>query len=160
MINNYTKLSTSNDTWLKNGKGVARGIPPGARTKASNTWLVSMMMFFLLLVGDVALAQVSYTQAFTSNAGSWTGNFSQFTGTTACGGSGGAMRRNLYGSAPTGELISPNLGTSNGTTLQTITYAYKAANWSANTVGTNPWGSFDVQYGSSATGPWTTIATV
>lgn len=114
----------------------------------------------LALLAGSATAQVSYSENWDVGVGGWTGNFSRFTGTTACGGSGGAMRRNLWASATTGQLISPLTGTSLGG-VTTIDYNYKAMNWSANTIAAPvPWGSFDVQYGPSATGPWTTIATV
>ena len=69
------------------------------------------------------------------------------------------MRRNLYASATSGQLISPSTGTSNGGSA-TVSYTYKAAVWSANTAAASNWGNFQVQYGSSATGPWTTFATV
>jgi hypothetical protein len=112
------------------------------------------------LFAGVAQAQVTYSFNFDTNSTGWTGNFARFTDTTVCGGTGGAMRRNLWSSATTGQLISPSTGTSFGG-LTTITYDYKVANWSPNTVPTpTPWGSFDVQYGSTATGPWTTFATV
>jgi hypothetical protein len=112
------------------------------------------------LLATAATAQVNYSFNFDANSTGWTGNFGRFTGTTACGGSGGAMRRNLYSGATTGSLISPSTGTSTGGTT-TITFDYKAAVWSANTAGApTPWGNFDVQYGATATGPWTTIANV
>ena len=112
------------------------------------------------LLATAATAQVNYSFNFDANSTGWTGNFGRFTGTTACGGTGGAMRRNLYSGATTGQLISPSTGTSTGGTT-TITYDYKVANWSANNVATAAtWGSFDVQYGATATGPWTTFATV
>ena len=112
------------------------------------------------LLATAASAQVNYSFNFDANSTGWTGNFARFTGTTTCGGTGGAMRRNLWSSAPTGQLVSPSVGTSNGGTT-TITFDYKAAVWSANTAGApTPWGNFDVQYGATATGPWTTIANV
>jgi hypothetical protein len=158
MINNYTTLRPRSGTWLKNGIGVARGIPPGTRTKINSFWLFSLFTLLSVLFGQEAYSQINYTQNFDVNNGSYTG-FTRFTGTTACGGSGGGMRMNLYSSVTTGTLVSPLIGVSqSGPT--TISYSYKAANWSANTVGTNPWGSFLVQYGATATGPWTTIATV
>lgn len=113
-----------------------------------------------LVLGASATAQVTYTQNFTAGSSGWTGDFGAFSGTSACGGSGGAMRANLYDSNTSDNLVSPNLGTSLGG-LTTITYDYKCADWSANTSPTaSPWGSFDVQYASSASGPWTTIATI
>ena len=102
-------------------------------------------------------AQASHSNDFNANATGYTGDIFRTTATTACGTA--SMRKNIYTSATTGTMITPNCGNAAGGVV-TVTYKYKAANWSANTVGTNPWGSFTVQYGATATGPWTTFATV
>lgn len=118
-----------------------------------------------LVLGVSATAQVTYTQNFSVNAASWTGDFAHFTGATTCGGAGGAMRANIYNFNTSDNLVSPNLGTSLGNST-TVTYDYKCANWNATpalenvTPTATPWGSFNVQYAASASGPWTTIATV
>jgi len=123
-------------------------------------WYLLLTILFVSSVAIDSRAQVSYTFNFDANSTGWTGGFARFTGTTACGGAGGAMRVNLYSSVTSANLISPSTGTSNGA-LATITYTYKVANWSANNAATpTPWGSFNVQYGATSTGPWTTIATV
>ena len=124
-------------------------------------WWKMLATAFILLLADTSFGQVNFSQNFDVASTGWTGNFTRFTGTTACGGAGGAMRRNLYsgGTTSTGQLISPSTGTSSGA-LATITYTYKAAVWSANTAAQSNWGSFQVQYGATATGPWTAIATV
>ena len=112
-----------------------------------------------LLFASQSMAQVSYSFNFDANSTGWTGNFTRFTGTTSCGGTGGAMRKNLYSSVTTGELISPLTGTSVAGNC-TISFDYKVQKWSANTTAApSPWGTIDVQYGSTATGPWTTFAT-
>jgi transposase-like protein len=130
--------------------------PRGQRTR---WWGKAAALSALFALGLGANAQVSYSFNFDANSTGWTGNYSRFTGTTACGGSGGAMRRNIF-SATVGNLISPSTGTAIGGEI-TISYDYKVNVWSANNVGAaTPWGSFNVQYGASATGPWTTIATV
>lgn len=159
MINNYTNLSSGSRTWLKRQTPDVVGNAPNTDGLFKRFWVLSLIILSVF-TGFSSYAQVNYSQNFNTDAGSFTGGFTRFTGATACGGSGGAMRRNLYSGVTTGELISPNTGTANGTSAQIITYDYKAATWSANTSGTNPWGSFVVQYGSSAAGPWTTIATV
>lgn len=73
------------------------------------------------------------------------------------------MRRNLWSSATTGNLISPLTGNSLGGNI-TLTYDYKVAQWDSagnnNVPQASPWGNFVVQYGATATGPWTTVATV
>jgi len=120
-------------------------------------------LLFLVLVClgylNSAKGQVNYLQNFDTNSGSYT-VFSRFTGATACGGSGGSMRKNIYSSGTSGAMVSPQVGTSLGG-LTTISFDYKVANWSANTTGTSGnWGNFVVQYGATASGPWTNIATV
>jgi hypothetical protein len=131
---------------------------PFLEPKNMNKFLLSTAA--LALLSAAASAQISYSFDFNVNSTGWTGNFSRFTGTTTCGAAGGSMRRNLWSSATTGQLISPLTGTTLGGTV-TITYDYKCMVWSANTVAApTPWGSFDVQYGATAAGPWTTFATV
>lgn len=110
------------------------------------------------LLSVSASAQIAYTQDFNAGAGGWSGSsWSQYANSTACGGTGGAMRKNLYGSVPTGQLTSPSLGSSLGGAMA-ISFDYKVCDWSANTVGTlAPFGTIAVQYAASASGPWTTI---
>ena len=132
-----------------------------SRISLSLLTFAAMWISFLLL-NPLLHAQVTYQENFEVNSGSFTGNFARFTGTSACGGSGGSMRRNLYSSSTfsTGQLISPSVGNSLGGAT-TVTFSYKVANWSANNVGTSGnWGNFTVQYGPTATGPWTTVFTV
>jgi len=124
------------------------------------TWLRVFCLTLLAAVfGLQAQAQVAYgPQAFSTNIASWSG-FTYYTGTTACGGSGGAVRKNLYSSVTTANFVSPNLGTSFGGAT-TVSYSYKVANWSANTVGTpTTFGNFNIQWSNSASGPWTTATT-
>lgn len=123
-------------------------------------WLLSCCMAIVLAVLSTvsSVAQVNVTYDFNLNSTGWTGNITRTTVTSACGSA--SMRRNLYSSVPTGNMVSPSLVGNNGA-LVTLSYKYKVADWSANTVGTpNPWGSFNVQYGPSATGPWTTFQTI
>ena len=121
--------------------------------------LFSISLFFSFFIFNVAFSQITTTTwNFNANSTGWTGNIVRTTATTACGSA--SMRRNLYSTVTTGNLVSPVLPGTNNQGVITLSYKYKAANWSANTVGTNPWGSFNVQYGPTATGPWTTLATV
>ncbi|NNT71775.1 T9SS type A sorting domain-containing protein [Flavobacterium sp. IMCC34852] len=157
MINNYTILNSRSTTgfglWQSN-----EGNSPISLFGLRKMWFVILLFALNLISMQTITAQVSFSQNFDVNSTGWTG-FSRFTGTTACGGTGGSMRFNLYSSSTFGNLVSPLVGVATGGNI-TIGYSYKAANWSANTVGTNPWGSFNVQYASSTAGPWTTIATV
>ncbi|MCB0763368.1 MAG: hypothetical protein KDB84_01585, partial [Flavobacteriales bacterium] len=113
----------------------------------------------VLLSGGLS-AQVNYSYGWEpTGLGGWTGGGSRFTGATVCSGSA-AVRRNLYSGVTTWDFVSPELGTSQGG-LTTLTFNYKAAVWSANTVGV-PAGAFtmNVQWGTSASGPWTTLGTI
>jgi len=112
-----------------------------------------------LLFAGTAAAQVTYpVQDFTASIAGWTG-FTRFTNSSACGGAGSSVRFNLYNFATTANLVSPSLGTSTGGST-TITYDFKAADYAPNTVGSANMGTYNVQYGASASGPWTTFATV
>ncbi|MFO1029541.1 MAG: hypothetical protein U1F60_00545 [Planctomycetota bacterium] len=69
------------------------------------------------------------------------------------------MRRDIFQAGPA-ELISPYLGNSNGG-LVTVSFWYKVHVWSANTVpAVAPFGTIEVQYGPSATGPWTIAGSI
>lgn len=118
-----------------------------------NRLFLSLMTCFMFLMGmwtNESLAQVSYSNDFNANATGWTGTITRTTATTACGTA--SMRRNLYSSVTIGNMVTPSMAGNNGGTV-TVSYKYKAANYSANTVGTNPWGYFNVQYSTtSATG--------
>jgi hypothetical protein len=128
----------------------------GLNRHAASFLLVFTFLFSFVGEGWGQLTTTTYD--FNANATGWTGNITRTTATTACGSA--SMRRNLYSTVTTGNLVSPVLPGTNNLGQVTVSYKYKAANWSANTVGTNPWGSFNVQVGTTATGPWTTIATV
>jgi len=123
----------------------------------SAKWLGLFFLTLTLLLSQDGFSQVSYSNNFNANATGWTGNITRTTATTACGSA--SMRRNMYVDVPAGNMVSPLTGTSNGGST-TLTYSYKVADWSANTVGTSNWGSFNVQYGPTASGPWTTIQTI
>lgn len=114
-----------------------------------------------LMVAATATAQVNYTQTFDTGISGWTGGSGTgyFTGATACGGAGGAIRDNIYFTSANNWTGSPLLGTSFGGAM-TLSFDMKVADWSANTVGTAGWGSLDVSYGPTASGPWTSVGTV
>lgn len=132
-------------------------------TKQINNMMKKIRQLIFLVVAlfvvNSAFGQINYLQNFEVNNGSYT-TFSRFTGSSACGGSGGAMRKNIYSTTSQGAMVSPLIGTSLGGTI-TISFDYKVANWSANTTGTTGnWGNFVVQYGQTSSGPWTNIATI
>lgn len=113
-------------------------------------------------------SQINYTQNFDDGPGNWI-DFDGFYDTTFNACTDGSFRGNFYyyiydgeGYDNPAETVSPSVGLSNGQ-LATITYNYKLMQYSDTTVPTpnSPdWGSFQFQYGSSPTGPWTTFQTV
>lgn len=111
-----------------------------------------------LLFASQSAAQVNFSANFNvSPVTGWSGNITRST-TLPC--AVASMRRNLYQPTnPTGQLVSPSTGTSIGN-LTTITYDYKVYDFSGGGPTPPTWGSFEVQYGATATGPWTTIATI
>jgi hypothetical protein len=127
--------------------------------KKSSLMLRFLYLAFLALVLQIpnANAQISYSANFNANSTGWSGNIIRTTATSACGSP--SMRRNLFGGATAGNMVSPAL-VGNNLGQITVNYNYKCAIWSANTVGQNPWGNFNVQVGTTPFGPWTTVATV
>ncbi len=127
--------------------------------KKLQKYLSLLCLFVTLSYSSATWGQINYTADFTSDMQSWTSpgfDYNQYTGATAC--AGGAVRTNLYSGNADAILVSPTVGTSTGG-LIVMTYDYKVANWSANTVGTaNPWGQFTVEYAASAAGPWTAVS--
>lgn len=109
-----------------------------------------------LALASTSAAQVTYSFNWNANQTGWTGSFARNVNNPCAIAS---TRFNLWASAPTGTLISPNTGTATGVS-QTISYNYKAYEFSSGAPTPAPWGSFDVQYGPSAAGPWTTFATI
>ena len=143
----------------------------GHLARRTGDWLRSgplMVLLAFLLLGQGAQAQIAYSQNFTLNNGGFTAGgtapanlFSWFSNTTACGGAGGSMRRNIYTATTNGSMVSPAIPGNNAAAV-TLNYTYKVRVWSANTAATAAtWGSFTVQYSTVGTaGPWTNIATI
>lgn len=104
-----------------------------------------------------ASAQVNYSESFASIAG-WTVAGGYSPGYKATGGcAGGSLGTNLYVSGSQGNFTSPSMGTALGGTM-TLTFNYKIWQYgTAQTPAAAPFGTTNVQIGSSATGPWTTV---
>jgi hypothetical protein len=123
-----------------------------------------ILTFLFGMLPNISFGQVNYTQNFDASAAGWTGLSPWatywYSGGTACGGSGGALRVNIYAFNPSDIFTSPLVGTSVAGVVS-LSYDYKVAEWSANTTGQGgDWGSFEVQYAASLSGPWTTAETV
>lgn len=115
-------------------------------------------------------AQVNYTQNWnTGNTlQNWTNLtgvpngtiFSHFTGNTACGGAGGALRATMQNPGSTATITSPSVGTSTGG-VTTLAFEYKAALNSPNNVGAQATSfAFEAFWGSSTNGPWQSIGVI
>ncbi len=85
MINNYTTLNSSANTGFKNQKRVAGETPPTSRPKASNSWLMSLMLLVMFVFSSGTLwSQIAlpYSETFagisaangfpTVTGGAWT----------------------------------------------------------------------------------------
>jgi hypothetical protein len=123
------------------------------------TLLVTMLLGFL----TVSNAQIGVSEGFNASTtvpAGWANPNTYFVSATqAC--SGNSIRKNLYDSATTAVLTTPNyVGASNGTDV-TFSFDYKIVNWSAATVATPAgWGNTQVQYSIDAGGTWTTAYTI
>lgn len=130
-----------------------------ASTRSWSPLALKFVLGFLgLLLSVSSYSQVTYTQGFETNIASWTGGWSRTTSSTPCTGVGQA-RKNIYTIATAGAFGSPSLGTSNGG-LTTFSFSYKIINFSGATATPNTFGSIAVQWGTSSTGPWTTLQTI
>jgi len=162
MIINYNSLSRGRDAWLKNDVGEVNGSPPTSSGIACLKRFFAVFLLLLTFISQDINAQVSYSQDWTATGlASWTSPSSVFGRTTSqiCGTGGSIRGERYYGNS--GSFVSPSLGTSNGG-MVTFSYGYKVVNWSAATVATPAAsvGTITLEYGSSATGPWTVAQTI
>jgi hypothetical protein len=129
--------------------------------KRIRTVLQSVALAIALITSTVSgWGQVNYTQNWNAitTTGGWSTNWASTT-SLVCEGTR-AVRKNIYTTATAGAFVSPLLGTSNGA-LVNMSFQYKVTNWSAGTVATPAtFGTIQVQYGPTATGPWTTAFTI
>jgi len=110
-------------------------------------------------------SQVSYSENFDATNGGWTSTGATWSQTTndPCTGAG-SVRANLWSSSTTSTFRSPLLPNSNGGVI-TLNFNYKILDYvfpggGPATPNSPAWGSILVQYGSSTTGPWTTVHTI
>jgi hypothetical protein len=113
------------------------------------------------LIGHVANAQINYSQGWdAAGMGGWVSEDEYFSNTTAqpCSGNG-AIRANLYYGLGD-NIVSPDMGASNGGEL-TVNYSYKAVDYYDLAEPAFPSAiTIEVQWASSASGPWTTLQTI
>lgn len=116
-------------------------------------------LFVAVLLGFLtnSNAQIGLLETFNASTTiptGWTNpNFYGGTSSQAC--NGNSVRKNLYSSATTAVLTTPNYpGASNGTDI-TFSFDYKIVNWSAATVATPAgWGSSIVEVSTDDGATW------
>lgn len=124
----------------------------------SNHFLSSFWLFLIVHSFQTLNAQVNVSYNFDVNASGFTSNFSHLPVPFACTGS--FMRRYFGGAGSNGFLISPLTGTSQGN-ITTISYDYKiVTSYPQEGPQSGNWGYFNVQFGATSSGPWTTVQTV
>lgn len=114
------------------------------------------------LWGNNASAQVNYSEGFEGTI-NWGGTGFINSTDSPCEGTHSYLSDLHGGFVPNGSdtAISPSLGSSNGSQVS-LAYNYKVLN-SQNgqpVLNSSNWGSITVAWGTSATGPWTTLETI
>ena len=72
MMNNYNSLSSGASAWLKNDVGAFHGSPPtNANTPRRTSWLMSLFLAVLFLVGGTAFAQTAVNYSLATSSGSF-----------------------------------------------------------------------------------------
>lgn len=135
--------------------------------KQLQLWFSSFMLLCALGIVSTGYAQVNYSENFNDDEGGWDDLDFYSTSYLSCDESSLFAEFYYYNDPFFGELsyapetVSPLLGTSNGLPA-TLTYSYKLLNYSDEEAVTNDvdWGNFTVEYGPSASGPWTLLQTI
>lgn len=126
--------------------------------------LLYRFLFLWLLCGTASYAQINYSEDFEEvHPWSMDENFQDIDELT-CSGDWSFMGNfwNYFEeTVNTAETISPSIGTSNGLPV-TLSYSYKLLDYNTGEPFPNTpnWGSIQIQYGTSASGPWNTIQTL
>ncbi len=118
-----------------------------------------MLALLLVAAGFSTQAQLNYSESFSVDEGGWN-HFFQTTEAPCT--SAGSLAGYFYNGLPTDSTESPSLGTATGLVVN-LSYDYKLISVSNfNTTYATPanFGSFEVQWASAASGPWTTLETV
>lgn len=131
----------------------------------------TQLHYYLVLLCTLACyvtgySQINYSQNFNVDEGGWDDTFFWASTTQTCGGMSlrGEFYYIDYGDGDiyteTVETVSPSLGTSNGLPV-TLSYNYKLFDyWIYEPLGNYDWGNVTVSYGTSPSGPWTTLHTI
>lgn len=134
-------------------------------TKKLHKIYLGLILGLALSFSFSANAQVAYSQNFSTSEHGWSEDYFSYTTENACG--SGSIEANLFdfiGLASYAETVSPSVGATLGGEV-VLTYSYKIIDYFDDapvngTPNTPDWGSFVVQYATSASGPWTTVQTV
>jgi len=123
--------------------------------KIMKKFLQTVVTIICIVLTTSLNAQISYSDDFEGGIG-WSGTYST-TAIDPCAGSQ-SVRDNIW-TAAGGELISPLTGVSNAGTVS-LSFDYKIIDYTGGGATPATFGSTEVQYGSSSTGPWTTVFTI
>lgn len=124
------------------------------------------LLFFGLLCGTVSYAQIDYSESFDTPDHDWelVTLDSGDSDISPCEGDS-SLWMNLYdflGFGTEGEFISPVIGESNGGQA-TLTFQYKLLDYDSpptEPTSSTDWGSIEIAYSTSPTGPFTVIETI
>jgi hypothetical protein len=108
-----------------------------------------------MLLSNVLLAQISYSQDFTAATHGWLNGFRSSTDAPCVSGNFN-YSKNVYTASTQANLVSPSVGTSNGGVV-TVTYDYKIEDWGSTSATPNTFGSFKWEY-QVAGGAWNVIS--
>ena len=115
----------------------------------------TIAVMLLFITSPFANAQVSGNFTFEDSMQGWTtagyGEFAQTTVLTC--GAGNSTRANVYFNG-INHLVSPSLGTANGTPV-TMSFDYKVLEYDSLTPASEEEVEIKVQWSNSASGPWT-----
>jgi len=116
-----------------------------------------------LLFTSSGYSQINYSENFEGATISWPEEDFELVEEDACNGDGSIQGNpfSFFGLTFPAENTSDAIGVSNGQ-VATITYSYKLTEFEGGGAMPNSpsWGSVTMQYGTSPTGPWTTIETI
>lgn len=132
------------------------------KTKILSRWYILLAFVGMLIPGNIK-AQINYSENFNSGNGGWSTD-GDFVVESAFSCNGSSFIGNFYsfwGFSTDAFTVSPSIGASNGDEA-ILSFNYKLLDYytAGPTPNTPNWGSIVISYGTSVSGPWTTIETI
>lgn len=121
-------------------------------------FLFVLPIMLLLTLPNQVNGQIAYQEDFEAGQGAFVYNAGSPTVTTTRSCVGATLYDNVWSSNDTFDVSAP-IGTATGDTLS-ITFDYKILDYNTTTPTTANFGVYEFQFGSSASGPWSTFYTV